>query len=109
MTCVDLSISFVPIRDQTLRLSAYLFELTKDPIYQQAAQLSTDFAINHLWNGSAFYYTFDPSSCSSYGDWISISQWLVEGQFKTMCSTSHAYVTSIEAYPCGLTSHRTTL
>ncbi|KZV64452.1 hypothetical protein PENSPDRAFT_757266, partial [Peniophora sp. CONT] len=48
-----------------MTLSAYLFEQTRDPVYQQAAQLSLDFAINHLWNGTVFYRTFFPSNCTA--------------------------------------------
>ncbi|VDB84784.1 unnamed protein product [Peniophora sp. CBMAI 1063] len=62
-----------------LALSAYLYEETNQSVYQEAAQLSADFAINHLWNGTAFSYTFYPLSCTMGGDWITISQWLIEG------------------------------
>ncbi|KZV77309.1 hypothetical protein PENSPDRAFT_679489 [Peniophora sp. CONT] len=35
-----------------MALSAYLFEQTGDPLYQQTAQLSLEFILNHLWNGT---------------------------------------------------------
>ena len=69
-------------------LSAYLFEETKEPVYQQAAQLSVDFSLSHLWNGTVFERTFDPSTCTTrdQGPASTLNQWLLEGREKSVLS-----------------------
>ncbi|KZV73155.1 hypothetical protein PENSPDRAFT_683188 [Peniophora sp. CONT] len=61
-------------------LSAYLFEATNSTIYQQAAQLSLDFMINHLWNGTIVYDGIDAISCQPTPKPFTLNQaWFVEG------------------------------
>ncbi|VDB84748.1 unnamed protein product [Peniophora sp. CBMAI 1063] len=62
-----------------MTLSAYLFEETKETIFQQAAQLSLDFSINRLWNGTVFLDTFWPLSCQYLDSWTSLDEWYIEG------------------------------
>jgi hypothetical protein len=47
---MDSFISYTPFS-----LSARLFEVTGDPKYQQAAELSAEFVKNHLYNGITSY------------------------------------------------------
>ncbi|KZV64450.1 hypothetical protein PENSPDRAFT_656575 [Peniophora sp. CONT] len=90
-----------------MTLSAYLFEETGDPVYRQAAQLSLDFAINHLWNGTVFQDAFDPLSCTVAPTWISFDQWFVEGlsvwanvtKNDTLTSFLETVVTSVTTFP----------
>ena len=52
------------ISDTTTRLSAYLYEETQNPAYYEEAQLSVDFMVNHMWNGTIVYEDFDLDTCS---------------------------------------------
>ena len=64
-----------------VRLSAYLFEETKNTTYQEVAQLSLNFVINHLWNGSIVYDGLDLHSCQTTIKPFSLNQaWFVEGE-----------------------------
>ena len=47
------------------RLSAYLYEETNNAAYLEAAQLSADFVIHHMWNGTIVYDTFHLDTCAS--------------------------------------------
>ncbi|KZV70986.1 hypothetical protein PENSPDRAFT_752121 [Peniophora sp. CONT] len=63
-----------------MTLSAYLFEETKNATYQQMAQLSLDFIINHLWNGTIVYDGIELTSCQTTPKPFSLNQaWFVEG------------------------------
>ena len=64
-----------------IRLSAYLYEETHEPIYAQAAQLSLDFIIHQMWNGTIVYDTFDPAACTwDDTEYATYNQaWFVEG------------------------------
>ncbi|KZV73116.1 hypothetical protein PENSPDRAFT_683157 [Peniophora sp. CONT] len=63
-----------------MTLSAYLFEETKNVTYQQTAQLSLDFVLNHLWNGSIVYTSLNLSSCQIIDEHSLNNQaWFVEG------------------------------
>lgn len=72
---------FVQIVDQyMIRLSAYLFEATNNTMYQQTAQLSLDFMINHLWNGTIVYDGIDLIACQPTPKPFTLNQaWFVEG------------------------------
>ncbi|VDB95877.1 unnamed protein product [Peniophora sp. CBMAI 1063] len=45
-------------------LSAYLFEATNQSYFSDAAQLSADFMIHHMWNGAFVVDTFRLHDCS---------------------------------------------
>ncbi|KZV77384.1 hypothetical protein PENSPDRAFT_679553 [Peniophora sp. CONT] len=63
-----------------MALSAYLYELTSDPIYEQAAQLSLDFIINHLLTGAVVFDTFTLSTCEKAPGLLTLNQaFFVEG------------------------------
>ncbi|KZV77410.1 hypothetical protein PENSPDRAFT_679577 [Peniophora sp. CONT] len=64
-----------------IRLSAYLYEQTADLAYKQAAQLSLDFTLNHMFNGSIIADTFRLSTCQLYPKQPrTINQaWFIEG------------------------------
>ncbi|VDC04949.1 unnamed protein product [Peniophora sp. CBMAI 1063] len=63
-----------------LSLSAYLFEETNEARYQQAAQLSLNFILNHLWNGTLAYDGLYLSSCQIFPKPLSANQaWFIEG------------------------------
>ncbi|KZV73152.1 hypothetical protein PENSPDRAFT_320110 [Peniophora sp. CONT] len=63
-----------------MALSAYLYEETNNATYQQAAQHSLDFIINHLWDGKIVYDNINSSSCESVkGPWTVNQAWFVEG------------------------------
>ncbi|KZV73594.1 hypothetical protein PENSPDRAFT_682722 [Peniophora sp. CONT] len=64
-----------------LALSAYLFEETKQAMYQGAVQLSVDFAINHMWNGTGGYFqdTIFPATCTTKSLEFTLDQWFIEG------------------------------
>ncbi|KZV59441.1 hypothetical protein PENSPDRAFT_416959 [Peniophora sp. CONT] len=62
-----------------MTLSAYLFEETGNAVYQEAAQLSLDFALHYFWNGTVFQDTLFPLSCTEIPSWTSLDQWFVEG------------------------------
>lgn len=62
-------------------LSAYLYEETQNVTYQQAAQLSLDFIVNHMWNGSIVYDSLILDSCEFRARPFSADQgWFVEGE-----------------------------
>ncbi|KZV63103.1 hypothetical protein PENSPDRAFT_222782 [Peniophora sp. CONT] len=62
-------------------LSAYLFEKTHNVTYQSVAQLSLDFIINHLWNGTIVLDGIYLDSCAAFDNApSSVNQaWFVEG------------------------------
>ncbi|KZV73130.1 hypothetical protein PENSPDRAFT_750421 [Peniophora sp. CONT] len=63
-----------------MTLSAYLYEQTKNITYRQAAQLSLDFIINYMWNGTIALDTISLGSCEYVPKPFSFNQaWLVEG------------------------------
>ncbi|KZV73096.1 hypothetical protein PENSPDRAFT_750394 [Peniophora sp. CONT] len=75
-----------------MTLSAYLFEETKDPFYQQAAQLSLEFIINYMWNGTAVSDTFYPGTCATlYKPWTVNQAWFIEGLNSANAPTIHAH------------------
>ncbi|VDB84790.1 unnamed protein product [Peniophora sp. CBMAI 1063] len=79
-----------------LALSAYLYEETKEPIYQQAAQLATDFTLNHMWNGTVFEDTLYPATCTKKTDLsLTLGQWFVEGIAVWANVTQNATLTSM--------------
>ncbi|KZV77387.1 hypothetical protein PENSPDRAFT_747114 [Peniophora sp. CONT] len=57
-----------------LTLSAYLFEETNQTLYQDAAQLSVDFMINNMWNGTIVCDTFHLHDCSSTPKPLTLNQ-----------------------------------
>ena len=61
-------------------LSAYLYEETYDTIYQEATQVTVDFTINHVWNGTIFEDTLYPSTCTTKNLMLTLGQWFVEGR-----------------------------
>ena len=62
------------------RLSAYLYESTNNSIYEQTAQLSLDFIINHLLAGDLAFDTFTLSSCKKAAGLLTLNQaFFVEG------------------------------
>ena len=62
------------------RLSAYLYESTNNSIYEQTAQLSLDFIINHLLAGDLVLDTFTLSSCKKAAGLLTLNQaFFVEG------------------------------
>ncbi|KZV73157.1 hypothetical protein PENSPDRAFT_733138, partial [Peniophora sp. CONT] len=63
-----------------MALSAYLFEETSTVMYQQAAQLSLDFIIKNLWNGTIVYDNITLSSCTFTPNPFTLNQaWFIEG------------------------------
>ncbi|KZV72629.1 hypothetical protein PENSPDRAFT_348252 [Peniophora sp. CONT] len=91
-----------------MALSAYLYEETKDPVYQQAAQLSLDFMISHLWNGAIVYDGFNPKTCTTNNGTLTYNQaWFVEGlsvwanvtKNDTLTSLLQTVVPSVANYP----------
>ncbi|VDC04950.1 unnamed protein product [Peniophora sp. CBMAI 1063] len=63
-----------------MALSAYLFEETNNATYQETAQLSLDFVLNHLWNGSIVFDGLELSTCNYLIKPFTINQaWFVEG------------------------------
>ncbi|VDB92060.1 unnamed protein product [Peniophora sp. CBMAI 1063] len=65
-----------------LTLSAYLYEHTKNATYAQAARLSLDFVLNHMWNGTIVYDAFDTHACAvndPIGLLTSDQGWFIEG------------------------------
>ncbi|VDB84719.1 unnamed protein product [Peniophora sp. CBMAI 1063] len=64
-----------------MALSAYLYEETSDSLYQQAAQLSLDFMVGHLWDGTIVQDGFDPATCATNNatHWTYDQAWFVEG------------------------------
>ncbi|KZV61448.1 hypothetical protein PENSPDRAFT_759424 [Peniophora sp. CONT] len=48
-----------------MALSAYLFEQTNEQLYSDAAELSLNFVINHLWNGVYVQDSFVVASCQT--------------------------------------------
>lgn len=66
----------------SIRLSAYLFEETNEARYQQAAQLSLAFIVDHLWNGTLAYDGLYLSSCQIFPKPLSANQaWFIEGEY----------------------------
>ena len=70
-----------------VRLSTYLFEETRDAVYQQAAQLSLDFMLRFYWNGTIGLDSFpDFNACGSNVErvnWLYTKNqaWLIEGEY----------------------------
>ncbi|KZV60269.1 hypothetical protein PENSPDRAFT_760104 [Peniophora sp. CONT] len=63
-----------------MTLSAYLYEQTKNTTYQQTAQLSLDFILNYMWNGTIALDTISLGSCEFVPRPFSYNQaWFVEG------------------------------
>ena len=69
-----------PFADEPVRLSAYLYEETNDPFYGQAAQLTMEFTINHMWNGRIFEDTIYPAMCQVKNVQLTLNQWFMEGE-----------------------------
>ncbi|VDC05599.1 unnamed protein product [Peniophora sp. CBMAI 1063] len=92
-------------------LSAYLYQETRNTTFKYAAQLSLDFIINHLWNGTVVWDTFDAKTCTSSNDgpvpYTSNQGWLIEGLSawtnitgnSTLQSLSEAAISSITTFP----------
>ncbi|VDB95867.1 unnamed protein product [Peniophora sp. CBMAI 1063] len=57
-----------------LMLSAYLFEATNQSFYREAAQLSVDFMIRHMWNGTLVVDTLHLTDCSVDVDPVTLDQ-----------------------------------
>ena len=68
--------------DRLASLSAYLYEETRDPLYQEAAELSLDFIINFLWNGTLVLDTFILNTCriDSTTALTYNQAWFIEGE-----------------------------
>ncbi|VDB85297.1 unnamed protein product [Peniophora sp. CBMAI 1063] len=63
-----------------MTLSAYLFEKTQNVTYHDTAQLSLDFILNYLWNGTLVYDTRYLGNCGIMVRPFSMNQgWFVEG------------------------------
>ncbi|KZV75883.1 hypothetical protein PENSPDRAFT_14787 [Peniophora sp. CONT] len=65
-----------------MAVSAYLYEATSNATYLSAAQLSLDFMLNYLWNGTIVYDSFVTDSCSipTKSAVLSYDQaWFIEG------------------------------
>ena len=81
---VTCAASEMPTTYCELRLSAYLFEETKNTFYQLTGQLSLDFILNNMWQDTAVWDAFDPVNCTRYNygrvPRTSSQGWLIEGE-----------------------------
>ncbi|VDB92041.1 unnamed protein product [Peniophora sp. CBMAI 1063] len=93
-----------------MALAAYLYELTGDPAYQQAALLSLDFTLNFMFNETAGIVgdTFQPSSCYLEMKPLTVNQaWFIEGlsilanvtDNSTLTSFLKGLVLNVTTYP----------
>ncbi|VDB96011.1 unnamed protein product [Peniophora sp. CBMAI 1063] len=96
-----------------MALSAYLYEATQNSTYHDSAQLSLDFIIHHLWNGSFVSDSIDLSSCQiTPKPWTLNQAWFIEGlsvwanvtHNDTLTTLLENAVPSIATYP-SWTSH----
>ncbi|KAI0028803.1 hypothetical protein K488DRAFT_89366 [Vararia minispora EC-137] len=65
-----------------MAMSAYLFELTQEEVFQINAQLSLDFILNNLWSGIVVTDSIltDAETCRNGGSVLSFNQaWFIEG------------------------------
>ena len=69
-------------------LSAYLFEETNNPMYQETAQLSLEFITNHMWNGTVVMDTFYSRFCNASFTALTVNPaWVIEGLWQsTACA-----------------------
>ena len=81
---VTCAASEMPTTYRELRLSAYLFEETKNTFYQLTGQLSLDFILNNMWQDTVVWDAFDPVKCTRYNygrvPRTSSQGWLIEGE-----------------------------
>ncbi|KZV73153.1 hypothetical protein PENSPDRAFT_683186 [Peniophora sp. CONT] len=99
-----------------MALSAYLSEETNntDTAYGQAAQLSLNFIIDHLWNGTIVYDGIYSDSCnlSEPAPWTLNQAWFVEGlsvwanvtRNDTLTKLLETVVSSVATYPAWISS-----
>ncbi|VDB95868.1 unnamed protein product [Peniophora sp. CBMAI 1063] len=89
-------------------LSAYLFEATNQSYFSDAAQLSMDFMIRHMWNGAFVVDTFrlrdcslDPKPCTldQAGFVEGLSVWANITQNATLTSLLRDVVSNVTTYP----------
>ncbi|VDB95869.1 unnamed protein product [Peniophora sp. CBMAI 1063] len=79
-----------------LALSAYLFEATNETVYSEAAQLSVDFMIHHLWNGTIVYDMFNLNTCTPHPNPLTVNQaGFIEGLAVWANVTKNATLTSL--------------
>jgi hypothetical protein len=63
------------------RLAAYLYEITPNDQLKTVAELSLDFMLSYLWNGTIVIGQFDPRTCTFSNDTVDTvsSAYLIEG------------------------------
>ncbi|VDB92059.1 unnamed protein product [Peniophora sp. CBMAI 1063] len=92
-----------------MALSSYLYEETGDPFYAQTTQMSLEFIIHHLWNGTVVHDSFFPNTCT-LDDTIFLTYnqaWFVEGlsvwanitRNDTLTSFLTSVVSSVTTFP----------
>ncbi|VDB95866.1 unnamed protein product [Peniophora sp. CBMAI 1063] len=94
--------------DTFLTLSAYLYEATNSSIYFEAAQLSTDFMFNYMWNGSIVYDLLYLPDCAPSPKPITLNQagyveglavWANVTQNSTLVKVLEEVVSNVTTFP----------
>jgi hypothetical protein len=83
---MDSFISYTPFS-----LSARLFEVTGDPKYQQAAELSAEFVKNHLYNGIIIQDTISLIDCNIITLPISYNSGFAIDGYAVLASTNSSW------------------
>ena len=74
--------------DTITRLSAYLYEETQNAAYYDEAQLSLNFMVNHMWNGTIVNEGFDLDTCTpgSGPQYPVLQAGFIEGEALRFCA-----------------------